>query len=184
MESSDYFSWPDEHLKSSVAARYDQAVADRFTAEAVLPAVDVLAGLAGNGTAVEFAVGTGRLALPLAASGTTVFGIDFSEAMLSELQKKDGAERIRGDHGHGEPCATDERRTDGDDRCESNDYVACGRNARGHGDGRRVADGRRRDESVDADEWSRHGDVRECGKPRDDGDVQCRRYLRSALDGE
>ncbi len=95
MASSDYLSWPDQHLKPSVAANYDDAVADRYTAEAVVPAVHVLAGLAGDGTAVEFAVGTGRLAIPLAASGTVVFGIDFSEAMLSELQKKDGAERIR-----------------------------------------------------------------------------------------
>ena len=95
MAPSDYLSWPDQHLKPSVAANYDDAVSDRYTAEAVVPAVDVLAALAGDGTAVEFAVGTGRLALPLAASGTDVFGIDFSEAMLSELQKKDGAERIR-----------------------------------------------------------------------------------------
>ena len=95
MESSDYRSWPDEHLRPSVAARYDEAVSDRYTTEAIFPAVDVLAGLASGGAAVEFAVGTGRLALPLAASGTAVFGIDFSEAMLSELQKKDGAERIR-----------------------------------------------------------------------------------------
>ena len=95
MASSDYLSWPDQHLKPSVAANYDDAVADRYTAETVDPAVDVLAGLAGDGTAVEFAVGTGRLAIPLAASGTVVFGIDFSEAMLYELQKNDGAERIR-----------------------------------------------------------------------------------------
>lgn len=95
MATSDYLSWPDEHLKASVAASYDRSVADRFTPEAVAPAVDVLAELAEGGSAVEFAVGTGRLAIPLAASGTDVLGIDFSDAMLAELRKKDGAERVR-----------------------------------------------------------------------------------------
>lgn len=95
MGTSDYLSWPDQHLSPSVAANYDRAVSDTDTTDAVIPAVDLLGELAGNGPAVEFAVGTGRLALPLAASGTFVFGIDFSEAMLSELHKKEGAERIR-----------------------------------------------------------------------------------------
>ncbi len=94
MASPDYLTWPDEHLRPSVAATYDEAVSDRFSSEAVVPAVDVLAELAGDGKAVEFAVGTGRLALPLAASGTVVFGVDFSDAMVSELHRKDGAERI------------------------------------------------------------------------------------------
>jgi SAM-dependent methyltransferase len=91
---ADYLSKPDEHLRRSVAAGYDAAVADRFTPEAVDPAVEVLAGLARDGVAVEFAVGTGRLALPLAARGTAVHGIDFSEAMLDELRRKPGAEQI------------------------------------------------------------------------------------------
>jgi SAM-dependent methyltransferase len=95
MASAHYLSWPDEHLNPSVAANYDEAVASRYSAETVVPAVEVLAGLAGTGIAVEFGVGTGRLALPLAAAGTVVVGIDFSEAMLSELQKKNGAERIQ-----------------------------------------------------------------------------------------
>ncbi len=82
---------PDQHLDPLVAAHYDDAVADRFGADAVEPAVAVLAELAGDGTAVEFAVGTGRLALPLAATGTVVHGIDLSEPMLAELRKKPGA---------------------------------------------------------------------------------------------
>lgn len=93
MPNPDYLSWPDEHLKSSVAANYD-AMTDRSSSEAVLPAVNVLAELAGDGPAVEFAVGTGRIALPLAATGTLVSGIDFSEPMLAELRKKKGAEHI------------------------------------------------------------------------------------------
>ncbi len=94
MATSDHLSVPDAHLLPWVATNYDRAVADRFSADVVGPAVDVLAGFAGDGTAVEFAVGTGRIALPLAATGTTVYGIDFSEAMLAELRKKDGFERI------------------------------------------------------------------------------------------
>ncbi len=94
MSTPDYLSSPDQHLKPSVAAGYDAAESDSFTAEAVGPAVQFLAEVAGDGLAVEFAVGTGRLALPLAETGTTVHGLDFSEAMLTELRKKEGAERI------------------------------------------------------------------------------------------
>ncbi len=94
MPSPDYLSRPDSHLSTEVAAVYDDGHADRFAADAVQPAVELLADLAGDGAAVEFAVGTGRLALPLSENVTQVHGIDFSEAMLAELQKKDGAERI------------------------------------------------------------------------------------------
>ena len=95
MVTPEYLSWPDEHLDPSVAARYDVAVSDRFSADAIAPAVRLLAELAVDGIAVEFAVGTGRLALPLAATGTVVHGIDFSEPMLAELRKTPGAARIR-----------------------------------------------------------------------------------------
>lgn len=94
MATNGYMSQPDEHLNAVVAAAYDAAVADRFAAEAVDPAVAFLAGLADGGSAVEFAVGTGRLALPLANTGIDVYGIDFSEPMVSELQKKPGAGRV------------------------------------------------------------------------------------------
>ncbi len=94
MATPDYLAWPDQHLSPAVATNYDASVSDRFSADAVGPVVDVLAEFAGNGPAVEFAVGTGRLALPLAETGAVVLGIDFSEAMLDELKKKDGADRI------------------------------------------------------------------------------------------
>ncbi len=54
----------------------------------------IFVALAGGEKAVEFAVGTGRLALPLAERGVTVLGIDFSEPMVSELRKKPGADRV------------------------------------------------------------------------------------------
>jgi SAM-dependent methyltransferase len=76
-----------------VAAFYDQRSADASTPEVVGPVVDLLADLAGDGAALEFAIGTGRIALPL-AERVTVAGIDDSEAMVSRLREKPGAERI------------------------------------------------------------------------------------------
>jgi SAM-dependent methyltransferase len=77
-----------------VAANYDKASAAMFDPAVVDPVVDVLAGFAGDGAALEFAVGTGRIALPLAERGVRVAGIDDSEAMLARLREKPGAERL------------------------------------------------------------------------------------------
>ena len=77
-----------------VAARYDADSAAMFDPAVLDPAVDVLAELAGDGAALEFAIGTGRLALPLAARGVRVAGIDNSEAMLARLREKPGADAI------------------------------------------------------------------------------------------
>lgn len=85
---------PDEHLDPATAIDYDRSVGDRFSDEQVQPAIQLLADLAGDGIAVEFAIGTGRLGVPLNEAGTTVMGIDFSEPMLAELAKKPGADRI------------------------------------------------------------------------------------------
>ena len=52
-----------------VAARYDEFGAAMFEPAVLEPAVDLLAELAGDGGALELAVGTGRVALPLAARG-------------------------------------------------------------------------------------------------------------------
>ncbi|MGZ6952865.1 MAG: class I SAM-dependent DNA methyltransferase [Acidimicrobiia bacterium] len=56
--------------------------------------VDLLADLAGDGAALEFAVGTGRVALPLAARGVPVSGIELSTAMAEQLRAKDDAHRV------------------------------------------------------------------------------------------
>jgi SAM-dependent methyltransferase len=56
--------------------------------------VQALAELAGPGPALELGVGTGRVALPLAATGLAVHGIDVSAEMLAELAKKDPQERV------------------------------------------------------------------------------------------
>jgi SAM-dependent methyltransferase len=83
-----------DHFGEEVAARYDADSAEMFAPEVVDPAVDFLAGLAGDGAALELGIGTGRIALPLAARGVPVHGIDLSEAMVSRLRAKPGAEEI------------------------------------------------------------------------------------------
>ena len=66
-----------------VAATYDDLDDEMWTAAAIEPAVEVLAGLAGEGRALEFAIGTGRIAVPLAARGVPVVGIEMSHAMVA-----------------------------------------------------------------------------------------------------
>ena len=66
-----------------VATRYDADTADMR----VEPVVDFLEPLAGGG-ALELAIGTGRIAVPLAERGALVAGIDLSPDMVAELEKK------------------------------------------------------------------------------------------------
>ncbi|MGH2530134.1 MAG: class I SAM-dependent DNA methyltransferase [Actinomycetota bacterium] len=58
-------------------------------------AVDFLAELAGSGPALELAIGTGRIALPLATRGVEIRGIDASTAMVDKLRKKPGGTDIQ-----------------------------------------------------------------------------------------
>jgi SAM-dependent methyltransferase len=53
-------------------------------------AIALLARLAHGGRALELGIGTGRIALPLAAAGVEVHGIDASEAMVAKLRDKSG----------------------------------------------------------------------------------------------
>ena len=84
----------DGYFDERVAARYDEDDAEMFDAETVDPAVDFLAELARGGRALEFAIGTGRIALPLAHRGVPVHGIDMSEAMVARLRAKPGGQDI------------------------------------------------------------------------------------------
>src|SRR5881398_1724211 len=79
----------DGYFGESVAARYDQTSAEMFE-----PAVDLLAELAGGGRALEFGIGTGRIALPLSRRGVPVHGIDLSRAMVARLRAKPGGDAI------------------------------------------------------------------------------------------
>jgi SAM-dependent methyltransferase len=59
-----------------------------------LAAVAFLAHLAGPGPALELAIGTGRIALPLAARGIRVDGVDISPAMVDQLRAKPGGDQL------------------------------------------------------------------------------------------
>ena len=61
---------------------------------AIEPAVEFLASLAGDGRALEFAIGTGRIGLPLRRRGVEVHGIELSRAMLEHLRRKEGGDTI------------------------------------------------------------------------------------------
>jgi SAM-dependent methyltransferase len=70
----------------AVAARYDRSTAGM----PVAPVVDFLLPFASGG-ALELAIGTGRIAVPLAERGVHVAGIDLSPDMVAELRRKTGA---------------------------------------------------------------------------------------------
>ncbi|MDG4797609.1 class I SAM-dependent methyltransferase [Micromonospora sp. WMMD1082] len=70
------------------AQRYDTPGTGMFAREVLGPAVDRLAGLAGGGPALEFAIGTGRVAVPLAERGVPVTGIELSPPMIAQLRTK------------------------------------------------------------------------------------------------
>jgi ubiquinone/menaquinone biosynthesis C-methylase UbiE len=72
-----------------VAGVYDDWYTDYDPA-----AIDFLAELARGGKALELGIGTGRIALPLAAKGVEVHGIDAAASMISRLQAKPGGERL------------------------------------------------------------------------------------------
>jgi SAM-dependent methyltransferase len=84
----------DGHFGESVAATYDESSNEMFQPDVVDPTVDFLAELAGDGRALELGIGTGRIALPLAARGVPVHGIELSRAMVARLRAKPGGEDI------------------------------------------------------------------------------------------
>ncbi|MER5435423.1 class I SAM-dependent methyltransferase [Streptomyces sp. NPDC002588] len=73
---------------TEAARRYDSPGTGMFAPEVLGPTVDRLAALAGDGPALEFAVGTGRVAIPLAGRGVPVTGIELSRPMIARLREK------------------------------------------------------------------------------------------------
>ncbi|MFG2376730.1 class I SAM-dependent methyltransferase [Streptomyces sp. NPDC048504] len=73
---------------ADVAQRYDTPGTGMFAPGTLVPTVDRLAHLAGDGAALEFAIGTGRVAVPLAERGVPVTGIELSEPMVERLRTK------------------------------------------------------------------------------------------------
>jgi SAM-dependent methyltransferase len=78
----------DEIWDAETAEGYDTPGRGMFAPEVLGPAVDRLAALAGGGRALEFAVGTGRVAIPLAERGVPVTGIELSQPMIGRLRQK------------------------------------------------------------------------------------------------
>jgi len=83
---------PHDWFGEDVASTYDLDSSGMFEPEALDPAVDFLAQAAAGGSALEFAIGTGRVALPLAARGVHVSGIELSTAMVAQLRAKEGGD--------------------------------------------------------------------------------------------
>jgi len=76
---------------------YDDACAevyDQWFGACEEAAIDRLAELAGSGRVLELGIGSGLLALPLAARGIDLHGIDLSPAMVAKLRAKPGGEAI------------------------------------------------------------------------------------------
>lgn len=80
---------PEASFGPEAAARYDQQPRGDEAA-----AVHFLWQLANGRPALEFAIGTGRIALPLAAKGVRVDGIELSPHMLAQLRTRPGSERV------------------------------------------------------------------------------------------
>lgn len=80
----------DEHA----AATYDTPGEGMFAAEVLEPTVALLSELAAGGRALELAIGTGRVAIPLREAGVEVAGIELSEAMIDRLREKVDAATI------------------------------------------------------------------------------------------
>ena len=70
------------------ARRYDADSASMFAPDVLGPTVDVLERLAEGGPALELAIGTGRVAVPLRERGVPMTGIELSEPMLAQLRRK------------------------------------------------------------------------------------------------
>ena len=78
----------------STALSYDDDLGQMGSAETVAATVDRLVALADGGPALELAVGTGRIGVPLAARGVPVTGIELSEPMVARLRTKADAAQV------------------------------------------------------------------------------------------
>ena len=79
------------HFDDRIAPRFDEVYEHLPDADT---AAGTLARLVGSGRALELGIGTGRVALRLAALGIEVHGVDLSDAMVEELRRKPGGSDI------------------------------------------------------------------------------------------
>lgn len=82
---------PPDYFDQEVALGYDTEHSDGGDLDQT---VAFLSDLAGGGAALEFAIGTGRVALPLQAAGVEIAGIELSEPMIAQLRAKPGGTDI------------------------------------------------------------------------------------------
>jgi SAM-dependent methyltransferase len=85
---------PQNIFTGPIAEGYDLASPDMYEPGVLEPAVSFLADAARGGAALEFGIGTGRVALPLSQRGIEVHGIDLSTDMVTHLRAKPGSESI------------------------------------------------------------------------------------------
>lgn len=85
---------PESHFDEWMAERYETLWPELFDPAVVEPAVSFLAHLAATGPALEFGVGTGRIAIPLSRRGVRVHGIELSSAMVAQLRAQPGGSEI------------------------------------------------------------------------------------------
>jgi SAM-dependent methyltransferase len=78
----------DDIWDTDAAQRYDLPGIGIFAPEVVGPVVERLVELAGGGRVLEFAIGTGRIAVPLAQRGVPVTGVELSQPMINQLRTK------------------------------------------------------------------------------------------------
>jgi len=88
---------PEPTFDDRIAATYEARWPELFDPAVIDPAVDFPAGVAGAGPALEFGVGTGRIAMPLARRGVPVHGIDLSAAMAARVPPDAGVGVTIGD---------------------------------------------------------------------------------------
>jgi len=84
----------DNYFDTDIAETYDEGSAEMFAPEVLGPTVDLLVELADGNAALELAIGTGRVAVPLAERGVPVTGIELSAPMVDRLRTKVDEKRI------------------------------------------------------------------------------------------
>ena len=77
-----------------IAARYDDACGERNTPAVVEATCDLLEDLAGDAPVLEFAIGTGRIGLPLSQRGVEVHGLEISQPMVDQMRSKPGGDQV------------------------------------------------------------------------------------------
>ena len=85
---------PESHFDEWTAQRYADLWPELFDPAVIEPAVRFLAEAAAGGPALEFGIGTGRIAIPLTRRGVTVHGIELSPAMVAALRDQPGGSGI------------------------------------------------------------------------------------------